>query len=113
MSSRAQLCDDSFLSTPGIAAPEVSVTSSIWTRWRRQPLAVFGVVVLLVFVSAAIFAPYLAPADPAAIDLTQRLSPPSASHWFGTDELGRDILRARSLAHESRSSSLFPLWDVR
>ena len=36
--------------------------------------------------------PHLAPADPAAIDLKQRLSPPSAAHWFGTDELGRDIL---------------------
>jgi peptide/nickel transport system permease protein len=55
-------------------------------------MAVFGVVVLVCFVCAAIFAPHLAPFDPAAIDLNQRLSAPSAAHWFGTDELGRDIL---------------------
>ncbi len=90
--AQPQLCDDSFLSTPANAPLEVSAISSVWTRWSRQPLALFGVAVLVVFVSAAIFAPHLAPADPAAIDLTQRLSPPSAAHWFGTDELGRDIL---------------------
>jgi peptide/nickel transport system permease protein len=55
-------------------------------------MAFFGVVALICFVCAALFAPQLAPADPAAIDLTQRLSPPSSAHWFGTDELGRDIL---------------------
>jgi len=72
--------------------PEVSTSANVWKRLSRQPLALFGVVILLLFVIAAIFAPHLAPADPAAINLTQRLSPPSPSHWFGTDELGRDIL---------------------
>jgi peptide/nickel transport system permease protein len=47
---------------------------------------------LLVFVVCALFAPWLAPDDPAQIILKQRLMPPSATHWFGTDELGRDIL---------------------
>jgi peptide/nickel transport system permease protein len=55
-------------------------------------MALFGGVVLVCFVCTAMFAPRLAPADPAAINLSQRLSSPSASHWFGTDELGRDIL---------------------
>jgi peptide/nickel transport system permease protein len=41
---------------------------------------------------AAVLAPHLAPYDPATIDLTHRLAPPEARHWFGTDELGRDIL---------------------
>ena len=40
----------------------------------------------------AIFAPLIAPQDPRNIDLPSRLQPPSAAHWFGTDELGRDIL---------------------
>ncbi len=87
-----QLCNDSFLSTSTTVTPQVSAAPGVWTRWSRQPLALFGVVVLFVFLCAAAFAPHLAPADPAAIDLTQRLRPPSASHWFGTDELGRDIL---------------------
>lgn len=59
---------------------------------RSQPLAVFGLVVLGVFVVLAIFAPWIAPYDPAAIHLHTRLQGPSAIHWFGTDELGRDIL---------------------
>jgi len=47
---------------------------------------------IVAFVSCAIFAPWLAPQDPAYIDLASRLMGPSAAHWFGTDELGRDIL---------------------
>jgi peptide/nickel transport system permease protein len=59
---------------------------------RRQPLAALGIGLLLVFVVCALFAPWLAPQDPAQMVLKQRLMPPSAMHWFGTDELGRDIL---------------------
>ena len=47
---------------------------------------------ITVFVACAIFAPWIAPQDPAYIDLPSRLMGPSAAHWFGTDELGRDIL---------------------
>jgi peptide/nickel transport system permease protein len=50
-----------------------------------------GVALLLLFVVCAVFAPWLAPQDPAQLDLTGRLMGPSATHWFGTDELGRDI----------------------
>ena len=59
---------------------------------RRQPLAAVGVSLLAVFLVCAIFAPWLAPQDPAQLDLTGRLMGPSWAHWFGTDELGRDIL---------------------
>jgi peptide/nickel transport system permease protein len=59
---------------------------------RSQPLAIFGLIVLGVFIVLAVFAPWIAPFDPAAIHLHARLQAPSASHWFGTDELGRDIL---------------------
>jgi peptide/nickel transport system permease protein len=59
---------------------------------RRQPLGAVGVLLLLVFVICALFAPWLAPQDPAQLDLTGRLVGPSAAHLFGTDELGRDIL---------------------
>lgn len=47
---------------------------------------------VVVFVIFAVFAPWIAPQDPAAIALPTRLSVPSATHWLGTDELGRDIL---------------------
>ncbi|MFZ0271181.1 MAG: ABC transporter permease [Acidobacteriaceae bacterium] len=60
--------------------------------FRRQPLAWIGVVLMLFFVSLALFAPLLSPYDPSSLDLAHRLAPPSAAHWLGTDELGRDIL---------------------
>jgi peptide/nickel transport system permease protein len=66
-------------------------------RFRHQPLAVIGLLLLVLFVGMAVFAPAVAPYDPAAIDLPHRLLAPSLSHgpshahWFGTDELGRDI----------------------
>jgi peptide/nickel transport system permease protein len=55
-------------------------------------LATAGLLLVTVFVVCAIFAPWIAPQDPAHIDLPSRLMSPSAAHWFGTDELGRDIL---------------------
>jgi peptide/nickel transport system permease protein len=62
-------------------------------RWvSRQPLAAAGMTLLLGFVICAIFAPWMAPQDPSQINLAGRLAPPTAAHWFGTDELGRDIL---------------------
>ena len=65
---------------------------AIRKRSRLQPLAVTGVVLLTAFVIAGIAAPWLAPANPAAINLPHRLESPTAAHWAGTDELGRDTL---------------------
>jgi peptide/nickel transport system permease protein len=59
---------------------------------RHNPLAAGGLALVIVFVIFALFAPWIAPHDPAAIDLPTRLSASSSRHWFGTDELGRDIL---------------------
>jgi len=59
---------------------------------RHNPLAAAGVALVVIFLVCALFAPWLAPRDPAFIDLPNRLDPPSAHHLCGTDELGRDIL---------------------
>jgi peptide/nickel transport system permease protein len=59
---------------------------------RYNLLATTGVMLVIIFLACALFAPWIAPQDPAHIDLPARLMGPSASHWFGTDELGRDIL---------------------
>src|SRR6202795_4651466 len=59
---------------------------------RHNPLAAVGVVLVAFFLIAALFAPWIAPQDPAHIDLPNRLEPPSSHHLCGTDELGRDIL---------------------
>jgi len=66
--------------------------TGVYSRLRQQPFAAIGIVLLLLFAICAIFAPWLAPQDPAQIALKARLMGPSATHWFGTDELGRDIL---------------------
>ena len=59
---------------------------------RHNPLAATGLVLVTIFAIFALFAPWIAPQDPAHIDLPNRLEPPSSAHWCGTDELGRDIL---------------------
>jgi peptide/nickel transport system permease protein len=59
---------------------------------KRNVLAAAGMVMAAIFVAVALFAPWIAPHSPSDLDLPSRLQPPSASHWFGTDELGRDIL---------------------
>jgi peptide/nickel transport system permease protein len=68
------------------------MASSFTRRIVSQPLAALGVLLAVLFAVMALGAPWLAPANPAAIDLTHRLAAPSAAHWFGTDQLGRDIL---------------------
>ena len=69
--------------------------SSTWTTatalGRRNALATAGMVMVAIFLVCALFGPWIAPQSPSNIDLPLRLHPPSAAHWFGTDELGRDI----------------------
>ncbi|HVS89730.1 MAG TPA: ABC transporter permease [Candidatus Acidoferrum sp.] len=59
---------------------------------RQSILARVGFAAALVLFLAALLAPWIAPADPAAQNLPARLEAPSRAHWMGTDELGRDIL---------------------
>jgi ABC-type dipeptide/oligopeptide/nickel transport system permease subunit len=58
---------------------------------RRSRLALPGLIIVLAFVVCGVFAPLIAPYDPYKNDLMNVLMPPSAEHWFGTDELGRDL----------------------
>jgi peptide/nickel transport system permease protein len=60
-------------------------------RFFSNPLTALGVTVVLAVVALAVLAPLVAPQDPLAQDLPARLQPPSAGHWLGTDELGRDM----------------------
>src|SRR5438128_12027541 len=62
-----------------------------WLRFLRNPLAVAGLAVIIALALVALFAPWIARQDPLAQDLAQRLLPPSSAHWFGTDQVGRDI----------------------
>ena len=62
-----------------------------WLAFKRNPMAVAGLAIIVVLLLAAAFAPLIAPFDPLAQALDKRLLPPSAVNWLGTDALGRDI----------------------
>ena len=70
----------------------ISLRRRVASNARHNPLAAIGVALILIFLVFALFAPWISPQDPAAINLPGRLNTPSRAHWFGTDELGRDIL---------------------
>ncbi|WP_199084695.1 nickel transporter permease [Bosea sp. ASV33] len=62
-----------------------------WLAFKRNPMAVAGLAIIVLLLLIAAFAPLIAPFDPLAQALDKRLLPPSSTNWFGTDALGRDI----------------------
>jgi len=78
------------------AAPAKRKSSTLYRLWRRYPMAVIGAAVLTVMLLVAVGAPLLTFYDPIAINTAERIRPPSAEHWFGTDGFGRDVF-ARTL----------------
>jgi peptide/nickel transport system permease protein len=75
---------------PASAAYE-SPAARAWMRLRRRKSALFGLAVIVLLVLMAVFAPLIAPFDPAQQSWTSVRKSPSALHWFGTDESGRDL----------------------
>ncbi|MGY4568938.1 ABC transporter permease subunit [Bradyrhizobium pachyrhizi] len=63
-----------------------------WRRLIRRKGAVLGLAVIAIFILLAVFAPLIVPYDPIATSWSLVRKAPSAQHWFGTDELGRDVL---------------------
>lgn len=63
----------------------------LWLQFRRNPMAMAGLIVAVLLVVASLAAPLLATHDPAVQSLRERLQPGGATHWLGTDELGRDV----------------------
>lgn len=88
---------------PGSAPPATLVPARAYTgvrspvrdsarRFTRNASAVVGLAIVLSFVVLAVAAPLIAPYGPDQQSLIDRLKPPSGAHWFGTDDLGRDVL---------------------
>lgn len=69
-----------------------SYRALVWRQFRQNRGALFGLAMILLLVVMAVVGPSLAPYDPIDMNLMRALQPPSSQHWFGTDELGRDIL---------------------
>ena len=86
------------MATVADAAPIIDATTPASTRTHplrrllRRPSAAIALVVIVAFVAIAVFAPFLAPYDPIATNFAAVRKAPSAAHWFGTDEIGRDVL---------------------
>src|SRR6059058_4449153 len=66
-------------------------TAIILSKLFRRRLVLVGAVILGIVVALAIFAPWITPYDPMSLKILDRLQSPRAAHWFGTDELGRDV----------------------
>jgi peptide/nickel transport system permease protein len=74
------------------AAPSPARRGFAWRRTaRRNAKLILGLTILGAVAGGAALAPWIAPYDPNAMDLGAALSPPSAEHWFGADQLGRDV----------------------
>ena len=76
---------------PPDEAAELPTTPHLLSRLLRRPMGVVSAAMLLALIVSAVFAPLLAPHAPDAISPLARFHGPSAAHWFGTDELGRDL----------------------
>jgi peptide/nickel transport system permease protein len=76
---------------PGEIPGEIRKARPFWRRAYRNVGAVLGIALLVMVTLVGIFAPQISPYDPLAIDLSQKFQSPSRQHFFGTDELGRDM----------------------
>ena len=65
---------------------------NFWDMFYKNKLALTGCGIVILLFVVSLLAPVIAPYDPGAIDLKNVLAPPSSGHWFGTDQLGRDVL---------------------
>ena len=90
-----------------VAPPLASPGAALLRAVASHSLATVGLVIVGLFVAIALFAPLIAPWSPYEQDLYAVLSPPSAAHWLGTDNLGRDLL-SRTL-YGARVSLLFAI----
>jgi len=76
----------------GSRVPPSGAWRPVWRKLRRRRSAMIGLVVVALFVAAALFAPWIAPFDPIETSWSAIRKAPSAAHWFGTDDIGRDVL---------------------
>lgn len=89
--TRYQPLDRSAISADQIARPSVSYWKDAWRRFRRDKLAVFGLIMIVIISLFAIFGPMFCPYEYDQADFLSIAQWPSKAHWFGTDALGRDL----------------------
>jgi len=106
----------SAVSTSGAKLTASKPPRSLWKdAWRQliaNRLALAGLVIVVLFLIAAVFGPWLAPYDFLAQDVPNALQPPSRDHWLGTDALGRDIFSRLLLGARSAAIVAFTVTTI-
>ncbi|MBS0537422.1 MAG: ABC transporter permease [Proteobacteria bacterium] len=75
-----------------VAGLEENPWARAWRRLRRRKGAMAALIVVVLLIAIALLAPWVAPYDPTVTSFAQVRKPPTWAHWFGTDEVGRDVL---------------------
>lgn len=86
-----EIVGNSSVESEKISKASLSFWKDVFTRFKKNKLAVFGLVLLILLIVMAFVGPFLTPYNYYENDLTKTNQPPSAEHYFGTDELGRDM----------------------
>lgn len=86
-----EIVGNSSIESEKISKASLSFWKDVFTRFKKNKLAVFGLVLLILLIAMAFVGPLLTPYNYYENDLTKTNLPPSAEHYFGTDELGRDM----------------------
>lgn len=79
------------INQPKRSSPKVEHFKTVWKRLKKNKAAVVGGFLILLFIIVSIVGPWLTTQDPTDVDVLNKLKSPSAEHWFGTDNYGRDI----------------------
>jgi len=74
-----------------VVRPSLTYWQDAWIKLRKNKIAVTSLIIIIIYVLAAIIAPTVSPYDYKTNDRTSLNQPPSAEHWFGTDTMGRDL----------------------
>ncbi len=80
------------MSTQTLQIKRRSMFEEVWLRFRRKPIAVLGGLIIIIVTLLCLLAPFIAPYDYDAQDISRKFTAPNREFLFGTDNLGRDIL---------------------
>ena len=83
--------DDSFEQIQEISRPSVSYWTDAWRRFKHNKVAILSLIMLMIILFLAIFGPMISEYEFQSLDAKSISKPPDSQHWFGTDDLGRDV----------------------
>ena len=82
-----------------VVRPALSYWADAWRRLRKNALAILSLIFLVLLTTLAIVVPIISPHSVTEINLPNQNQMPNSVHWFGTDELGRDVFHVHGMEH--------------